>query len=156
MAEPAAAALALVFLALVLWAAAIDAATRRIPNRLTYPAILLGLASALVLPERTWTLTLLGGAAMLLIFLPPALFGAGWLGMGDVKLALALGLFLAFPLAVVAALATALIGGAVAVVLLLRGRDRRSGFPYGPCLVAGAVVSLGVAQVMGASLPRLG
>ena len=133
-----------------------DASTLKIPNRLTYPAILLGLATPLVFPGRTWALTLLGGAAMLLLFLPPALLGAGWLGMGDVKLALALGLFLAFPLAVVAALATALLGGAVAVVLLLRGRDRTAGFAYGPCLVAGALAALGAARVLGPPLPPLG
>src|SRR5262245_33743273 len=91
-----AAALAAVFAVLVLWAALVDLRTRRLPNRLTYPAILLGLATPSVFPERTWPATLLGGAAMLLIFLPPALIGSGWLGMGDVKLALALGLFLAF------------------------------------------------------------
>jgi leader peptidase (prepilin peptidase)/N-methyltransferase len=156
MAEPAAVALAAGFLVLTLWAAAVDASTLKIPNRLTYPAILLGLATPLVFPGRTWVLTLLGGAAMLLIFLPPALSGAGRMGMGDVKLALALGLFLAFPLAVVAALATALLGGAVAVVLLLRGRDRKSGFAYGPCLVAGALAALGAGRALGTPLPPLG
>jgi leader peptidase (prepilin peptidase)/N-methyltransferase len=139
---PAAIALTVVFAALVGAAVAADVVRLKIPNRLTYPAALLGLVTALVFPGRTWTVTLLGGAAMLLIFLPPALAGSGWLGMGDVKLALGLGLFLGFPAAVVAAVAAAVLGGVAAVVLMLRGRDRRAGLPYAPWLAAGSLIAL--------------
>ena len=149
--SPAAIALTALFSALVLAAAAVDAVRLEIPNRLTYPAALLGLTTALVFPGRSWAVTLLGGAAMLLIFLPPALIGAGWLGMGDVKLALGLGLFLGFPVAVVAAVAAALLGGGAAAVLALRGRDRGAVLPYGPCLAAGSLIALVGMRALAAS-----
>ena len=149
-------ALAGAFIALTLRAAALDLRYRIIPNRLTYPAILLGLATALVLPGRTWTATLLGGAVMLALYLPPALAGGGWLGMGDVKLGLALGLFLAFPVAVLAAVLTAVLGGVAAAVLALRHRERRATLPYGPWLAAGSLLALAGARLIAGLRPLLG
>jgi leader peptidase (prepilin peptidase)/N-methyltransferase len=149
-------ALAGAFIALTLRAAALDLRYRIIPNRLTYPAILLGLATALVLPGRTWTATLLGGAVMLALYLPPALAGGGWLGMGDVKLGLALGLFLAFPVAVFAVVVTAVLGGVAAAVLALRHRDRRATLPYGPWLAAGSLLALAGVRLIAGLRPLLG
>jgi leader peptidase (prepilin peptidase)/N-methyltransferase len=149
-------ALAGAFIALTLLAAALDLRYRIIPNRLTYPAILLGLATALVLPGRTWTTTLLGGAVMLALYLPPALAGGGWLGMGDVKLGLALGLFLAFPVAVLAAVLTAVLGGGAAAVLAVRHRDRRATLPYGPWLAAASLLALAGTRLFAALRPLLG
>ena len=66
--------------------------------------------------------------------------------MGDVKLALLLGLFLGFfgwdQLGVGVILAI-LLGGLVSVLLLVfSNRGRRSKFAYGPFLVAGAWIAL--------------
>jgi leader peptidase (prepilin peptidase)/N-methyltransferase len=137
------------FLAFVVWAAVVDLRERAIPNTLTYPGTVAALAAAPLALAHTWTATLLGAGFMLLLYLPAALLPRRWLGMGDVKLALVLGLFLGFPLAMAAALGAALLGAGAAVVFLLRGRGRSRDLPYGPCLAAGAIAAL----VLGQALP---
>jgi prepilin peptidase CpaA len=112
----------LILLALLLPAAAIDITRHRIPNLLTYPAILGGLALALAG----------GGAAalgnhllgLLLAAFPLYLmFLGGSLGGGDVKLMAAVGAITGFPVAVNALIASILVGGlCAALILIWQGR----------------------------------
>jgi len=105
--------------------AATDVASRRIPNRLTYPGMLLaivgrwgfegwhGLGSALAGG-------LIGGGAFLLFFLVHAM------GAGDVKLITAVGCFAGASHALEIVLVAALAGGILAIVIALwRGRLRK-------------------------------
>jgi leader peptidase (prepilin peptidase)/N-methyltransferase len=91
---------------------------------------------------------LLGGAIGFTFFLGVALvgnnvFGSGAMGGGDVKLAAFVGLITGFPLIIEALLLTILIGAAVSSLLLItRVRSMRDYIPYGPFLVAGAMVTL--------------
>lgn len=104
---------------LVILAARADVRTRRIPNALIGPALALGLVSHLALGG--WAGgrdALLGMAVAGALLLPGHLFG--WMGAGDVKLMAAVGAWLAWPLALVAALAALVAGGVMAVVLALR------------------------------------
>jgi len=65
------------------------------------------------------------------------------LGGGDVKLAAFIGLITGFPLVIEALVLGTLIGGVVSLVLLItRVRGRRDAIPYGPFLIAGAVITL--------------
>src|SRR3954452_17944690 len=66
------------------------------------------------------------------------------MGFGDVKLAGVLGLFLAWlgwPALIVGTFAPFLLGGAFAVLLLLRGAGRRTAVPFGPWLLGGAWIA---------------
>ena len=75
--------------------------------------------------------------------LAPALVRPGALGMGDVKLAVAMGLYLGA--SVIPALMVAFLGGAVAgAALLLRHgpRARHAALPFAPFLALGGVVGL--------------
>jgi prepilin peptidase CpaA len=96
-----------------------DMRWRRIPNLLTFPALLLGLV--LRTAFQGWeglALSLCGMlAAPVLLLLLHA--GRG-LGMGDIKLAAAVGAILGPPLTLVAVLLTALAGGLVALAAQLR------------------------------------
>jgi leader peptidase (prepilin peptidase)/N-methyltransferase len=70
----------------------------------------------------------------------------GGMGLGDVKLAGVLGLFLGYlgwaPL-VVGAFAAFLLGGLFSIVLLvLRRANRKSGIPFGPWMLGGAWVGV--------------
>ncbi|HME81785.1 MAG TPA: prepilin peptidase [Candidatus Eremiobacteraceae bacterium] len=67
--------------------------------------------------------------------------GAG-MGLGDVKLAAMLGLFLGFPLMLWTAAAAFIIGALLAIpVLVARRRGRRDALPFGPFLVIAAILA---------------
>jgi len=112
-------ALWLLALSVVGLAAWTDWRSRRILNRLTVPAVILGVAANSLLNGWTGTKAALAGAGlMLLLFLPMVWLRA--LGAGDGKLMVALGAFLG-PSQVVAVLFGAvLISGLMAVVMIVR------------------------------------
>lgn len=128
-----------------------DVAEHRLPNRLVVPALLAGVAGLGV----SWLATgspplvpLLAAAGYTGSLLVLALFGG--MGMGDVKLAAALGL--AAPTVAVAALSPVLaflLGGLVALLMLIRrGRAARTAhIPFGPFLLAGYFGALAVSAV---------
>ena len=100
-------------------AARTDVRERRIPNRLTFPALLLGLLTHLALGGREGFLAALAGAAVAgAVLLPGWLMR--WMGAGDVKLMAAAGAWLAFPHAGVALLASLIAGGVIAFAVALR------------------------------------
>lgn len=117
----------------------IDLDVRRLPNPITLPLIVLGLAAAAwqaVFGDWLWPLIAAGIAVLLFV-----MSLAGGMGMGDVKLTAALVLavsqFAWMPvLVVVAAFVSA---GLVGIVALLRGVRR---LPFGPFLVVGFAVAL--------------
>ncbi len=137
----------LVFGAATLALALIDLDHQLIPNRVLFPS--LGIAFALLVvgafvAEEAGHLIrgTLAGIAYFAFLLIVALIARGGFGMGDVKLALLLGLFLGYlgwDVLAVGAVLSVLLGGVASVfVLLFTGKDRRSKFAYGPYLVAGA------------------
>ena len=65
------------------------------------------------------------------------------MGLGDVKLALALGLVLGWPDIGLAVMLAFVLGGIVGVFLLLRGKTTLKGrLPFGPFLVIGAMLTV--------------
>lgn len=143
----------LLFAWTIVCVAIIDANTRKIPNRLTYPltpalAVLLVVA-ALLAGEPGWALrALLGGLLAFVSLLAMAVFRPGSMGMGDVKLAGFIGLglgYLGWAHVVLGLVSAFLIGGVVAIVLMsLRARARKDLLPFGPYLAAGALLSVTV------------
>ena len=137
-----------VFAALLLVIASTDFERRIIPNRLTYPAILLAVAMSWAWPDRSVVDIAAGGAFAVavagLLFALGMVFsggGSGALGMGDAKLVVLLGLLLGWPLAMTALFIGVIAAGIPAVVMLIAGR-RRSYYSYGPYLVLGGVIAL--------------
>jgi len=131
--------------------ALIDIDVHRLPDALVLPAyavgaVLLGVA-ALLRGDMGALIRLAAGAAILFAFyLVLALISPRGMGMGDVKLAGVLGLFLGFlgwgPMAV-GAVAGFVLGGVFALVLIVLRRARRgSGIPFGPWMLAGAWVGI--------------
>jgi leader peptidase (prepilin peptidase)/N-methyltransferase len=127
--------------------ALIDLRHRIIPNRLTYPALVL----SGVLVVLAW---LIGDAAdpwralLGLVLFGGILFGVAvvsrGMGMGDVKLAGLIGLVLGslgLRFVGVAAGAAIVLGGLGGLVALAMGRSRKSAIPFGPYLALGAIVA---------------
>lgn len=138
-------ALGLVLVVVLVPVALIDLDHRIIPNRITGPAALLAVAIGLATGSTHGVVEqLIAGAAaggFLLVF--ALLYPAG-MGMGDVKLAAVLGLFLGRSVGV--AILVGLLAGSVAggVVMARRGvrEGRKTGLPFGPFLALGGVVAL--------------
>lgn len=138
--------LAAISLALAL----IDLDTRRLPNVLVLPIYAVGavLFTATAALSGRWdalATAAIGMAGLGLLYLLLAVARPGGMGMGDVKLAGALGLFLGWlgpETLVVGAIAGFLLGGGAGVVLLLRGAGRKASLAFGPWLLAGAWVGI--------------
>ncbi len=146
-----------------------DLRSRLIPNRVTLPAALIGLAlntalfgfDGLKLAALGW----LAGAAILIV---P--FVLGWMGAGDVKLAAALGALKGPAFAVETVLYAMVVAGVMAAIFLFRrqqlvpalralpvlwqvpGALRATGgygrIPFGPAVALGALIALFSIQVV--------
>jgi leader peptidase (prepilin peptidase) / N-methyltransferase len=137
-------AFSLVLILLVVPIALIDLEHRIIPNKLTGLGAVLALAIGLALDPSGEPGRLIAAAAAGGFFLLAALAYPGGMGMGDVKLAAVMGLFLGAGVA--PALLIALVAGVAvgAVVIARKGaRDgRKTAVPFGPFLALGALVAV--------------
>jgi leader peptidase (prepilin peptidase)/N-methyltransferase len=133
---------------LVVPIALIDLETRLIPNRLTLPGAVLALALGLALDPSGEPGRLIAGVAAGGFLLLAALAYPGGMGMGDVKLAGMMGLFLGS--AVAPALLIALLSGTAvgAVIIARKGAHagRKTAVPFGPFLALGAIVAVFAGQ----------
>ncbi|HUB74630.1 MAG TPA: prepilin peptidase [Solirubrobacteraceae bacterium] len=140
----AAIALSIALILLVVPAAAIDLEHRIIPNRITLPGALLALALGTALDPAGEPTRLIAGAGAGGFLLAAALAYPGGMGMGDVKLAAMMGLFLGS--AVAPALLVALLAGVAFGVALAARRGARSArktaVPFGPFLALGALAAV--------------
>jgi leader peptidase (prepilin peptidase)/N-methyltransferase len=128
----------------------IDLEHSLILNKVVYPGIIV--AFLLSLYPWPWfsesigmrvAYAALGGAIGFVIFLLIALVSRGGMGWGDVKLAALIGLATGFPLVFLAIIMGAILGGIVAVALMIaRKRTRRQTIPFGPFLALAAMVTL--------------
>jgi leader peptidase (prepilin peptidase)/N-methyltransferase len=131
--------------------ALVDLAEHRLPNAVVFPTlaavgVLLLPASILTGRPTSFVWALAGAGAMFAAYLLLALISPGAMGMGDVKLALLIGLVLGwFGLSawVIGLLSAFVIGGVVSLVALaMRRVTLRGSIPFGPSMLAGAVVAL--------------
>ncbi|BDE06389.1 hypothetical protein WPS_16650 [Vulcanimicrobium alpinum] len=121
-------------------AAAVDARTGVLPNALTRTTAIAALASAAVGGELTPALAggVCTGGTLLALHLST---GGRGLGLGDVKLGVAIGAGCGVAGGIVALGAAFVLGGIYATALLgLRHAGRRDAIPFGPFLAAGTAV----------------
>jgi leader peptidase (prepilin peptidase)/N-methyltransferase len=121
----------------------IDLEHRLIPNKLTAPFAVLAIALGLALDASFVPEQLIAGAAAGGFFLLAAVAHPKGMGMGDVKLAGVLGLYLGR--AVAPAIFVALITGVVVGMAIIARKGttegRRTAVPFGPFLAVGALVA---------------
>lgn len=141
----------------------IDLRHHLLPNAVVVPALgagllLLALASAVDSAWDALIRAVLGALVLFVLYLALALISPAGLGMGDVKLAAVLGLFLGYQgwgALLLGALLAAVFGAlAGLVVLVTRRGGLRSDVPFGPSMLAGALVAVAWGeQVVRHSLP---
>ncbi|MDX3734787.1 MULTISPECIES: A24 family peptidase [Streptomyces] len=131
--------------------AVVDRRVHRLPDPLTLPlaaAAVLLLGGAALLPGHagSWTSGLLGGLALGGFYLVLFLINPNGMGFGDVKLALALGVVLGWygwTVLFLGGFAGFLFGAGYGLALvLLRRAGRRTGIPFGPFMIAGALTGV--------------
>jgi leader peptidase (prepilin peptidase)/N-methyltransferase len=141
-------ALSIVLILLVVPAALIDLEHRIIPNKITALGAVLALGIGLALDPAGEPGRLIAGAGAGGFLLAAALAYPGGMGMGDVKLAGMMGLFLGA--AVAPAILIALVSGVLlgALVIARKGaqQGRKTAIPFGPFLALGALVGIFAGQ----------
>jgi prepilin peptidase CpaA len=110
--------------ALTLYAGWLDGWTHRIPNWLTVSGFLVGVALNSVIAGLRGTVTALEGAGLGFLILLPLVYLRA-LGAGDLKLLGAVGAFLGPTLLWLVLLASVLVAGLMAIVLIVRARRVR-------------------------------
>ena len=136
--------LGLLLVGILIPIALIDLDYRIIPNRITLPSALAAIALGLVLRPSGVPEQLIAGAAAAVFLLVFVLAYPRGMGMGDVKLAGVLGLFLGRYVGV-ALLAGVLAGTLVGVAIMMRRGvqdGRKTALPFGPFLALGGIVAL--------------
>ena len=135
--------LELPFVAVLIAVAGIDLEHRIVPNRIVVPAAIWAVAvAALALTSELPELLIAGAVAFTLLLLAALAYPAG-MGMGDVKLAGVMGLYLGT--AVAPALLAAFAAGAVVGIAMLAREGagaRKKGVPFAPFLALGGLVGV--------------
>ena len=136
--------LGLLLVGILVPVALIDLDTRKIPNKITGPASVAAIAAGAALRPAGIGEQLIAGAAAAGFLLVFVLAYPRGMGMGDVKLAGVLGLFLGRSVAV-AILAAVLLGTLVGVGVMARvgvSQGRKTAVPFGPFLALGGMIGL--------------
>jgi leader peptidase (prepilin peptidase) / N-methyltransferase len=129
---------------------AIDLDVLRLPNSIVYPSYLalgalLSLAALIQGGPAPLIRAAIGGGALFAVYFALALAYPVGMGFGDVKLAGVIGAalgFLSYSALVVGAFAAFLIGACIATAMLLsHSATRKTAMPFGPFMVAGALVA---------------
>ncbi|MBI3069822.1 MAG: prepilin peptidase [Candidatus Levybacteria bacterium] len=122
-----------------------------IPDKIVYPAVVISLFFLISQYLNILISHFLSATASFLFFFLLVLITRGRsMGMGDVKLAFLMGLFLGFPKIVIALYVAFLTGAAVSLILVLWGKKKFSGgtVPFGPFLVFGTLLAFFFGEVL--------
>ena len=118
-----------------------DILAYRVPNVVTYPAVLAAVAIGMAMPDANRLNVLAGGIIFGGLLFVPAILTGGAMGMGDVKFAFFVGFALGLTFVVPAMLIMAISGGfAAAVMLVTRLRGRGDPIPYAPFIAGGMLI----------------
>jgi leader peptidase (prepilin peptidase)/N-methyltransferase len=135
--------LELPFVAALIALAAIDFDHKLLPNKIVYPLAAYGVIATLLVDQGDLVENLIAGAGAFLFLLVAVIAYPRGMGMGDVKLAGAMGLYLG--LSVIPALLVAFLSGSlVGIVIIARegAAGRKKAVPFGVFLALGGIVGV--------------
>lgn len=133
----------LVMLGFMIGLVATDLEQRRLPHLLLDPLIVISVGFAFINPALETVSAFLGAAAAVAFLGVLALIIRGGLALGDLYLAIPIGLGLGWPLIWSGLFTAALMTGAVSLFLVVTGRvGLRTYIAFGPYLVAGYAITL--------------
>jgi leader peptidase (prepilin peptidase)/N-methyltransferase len=122
-----------------------DLETRRLPNLLTVPGTVSGLAFSLFLPPGIVAslagVALGGGVLLLLRWVWLRATGVDGMGLGDVKMLAMIGAFLGWEQVVVVLFLASVSGAIAGLLLVASGRSMQSSIPFGTFLAATAFIA---------------
>ena len=128
----------------------IDLQHRILPNVITLPGILVGLAFSLVLPPGFRDALIGTVACSLMLFgmgeLVSRVLGKDALGFGDVKMIAMMGAFLGWQMTLVALFLASFLGSAIGIGLVVITRNRDYQIPLGSFLAIGALAAAAAGQ----------
>jgi leader peptidase (prepilin peptidase)/N-methyltransferase len=135
--------LELPFVAALIALAAIDFDHKLLPNKIVYPLAAYGVIATLLVDRDDLVENLIAGAGAFTFLLLAVIAYPRGMGMGDVKLAGAMGLYLG--LSVIPALLTAFLTGCVVGVAIIAregAAGRKKAVPFGVFLALGGIVGV--------------
>lgn len=143
-----------VFISALIVITFIDLDLKIIPDVISLPGIVLGLAASLILADLTVVDSAIGvvaggGLLYLVAFGYHLATGHDGMGGGDIKLLAMIGAFLGWKGVILTVLLSSFAGAAVGGVLMLAfGKGSKYAIPYGPFLALGAVAHLFFGEAM--------
>ena len=135
--------LELPFVAALIALAAIDFDHKLLPNKIVYPLAAWGVIATLLVDQDDLVENLIAGAGAFAFLLAAVIAYPRGMGMGDVKLAGAMGLYLG--LSIIPALLAAFLSGSIVggVIIAREGADaRKKAVPFGVFLALGGIVGV--------------
>jgi leader peptidase (prepilin peptidase)/N-methyltransferase len=131
------------FTAVLIAVTFIDIQHKIVPNKIVAPAAVYGVVTAVAFRTHVLPELLIAGAGAFTFFLLAALIHPKGMGMGDVKLAGVMGLYLG-KLVIPALVIAFVVGSIVGVALVFRhgARSRKLGVPFAPFMALGGLVAM--------------
>ena len=135
--------LELPFVALLIALAAIDFDHKLLPNKIVYPLAAYGVIATLLVDRGDLVENLIAGAGAFAFLLAAVIAYPRGMGMGDVKLAGAMGLYLG--MSVIPALLVAFLSGSIVGLFIIAregAQGRKKAVPFGVFLALGGIVGV--------------
>ncbi|WP_075859416.1 prepilin peptidase [Carboxydothermus pertinax] len=114
-----------------------------LPDKLTYPLILVGIFINIITRDLSWKNLFFGVLTGFGVLFLLALVSRGGMGGGDIKLAAGMGAFLGFPFILETLFLAFFFGGLTGIILLVtKKKERKDLVPFGPFLIGAAFLTV--------------
>jgi len=117
---------------------------QEIPDSLSIPAIVIAVTKGLTFSDPSLLNMLIGGTLIFLFFFLQLLVSKGkWIGGGDLRMGILMGVLLGWEKALLALVIAYILGSIVGLFLILKGKaTRKSVIAFGPFLVIGTTITV--------------